>query len=112
MRPFQPVPALRDAALYTFSNTRGTPSRNVGWNTCMSRGSVFVFGRYPTTPSAEPIAKYWIMRAKQWASGRNSSRRASPVIAPGKQFWAARVMLVKLRWVSSAPFGAPVEPEV
>ena len=27
MRPLKPVPALRDAALYTFSNTRGTPSR-------------------------------------------------------------------------------------
>ena len=26
-RPLNPMPALREAALYTFSNTRGTPSR-------------------------------------------------------------------------------------
>ena len=30
MRPFMPAPAFCEAALYTFSNTRGTPSRYVG----------------------------------------------------------------------------------
>lgn len=44
-RPFQPMPALREAALYTFSNTRGTPSRYVGSNERTSGSSVLVSGR-------------------------------------------------------------------
>ncbi len=52
-------------------------------------------------------------RAKQWASGRNSSSRGwSSVIISCKARLAARVIATKLRCDSSAPFGAPVEPDV
>ena len=84
----------------------------MGSNTCMSWGSVFVLGRYPITPASEVKAKYWMNRAKQWASGKNSSRRELPSSTSGTQSAAARVMLTKFLCESSAPFGVPVEPEV
>ena len=51
--------------------------------------------------------------AKQWASGRKSSRRGwSSSTTSCNACEAAMVMDTKFLWVSSAPFGLPVEPEV
>ena len=61
----------------------------------------------------------WIMRAKTWASGRNSSVEAFSSVKTLASVASESFGLMtlpasnrKLPWVSSQPFGRPVVPEV
>ena len=53
-----------------------------------------------------------MMRAKEWASGRNSSVEAADSNTSGATLTALRTSASRLRWVSSQPLGWPVVPEV
>ncbi len=110
--PAKPLPARCDAALYTFSNTRGTASSRVGPNSSKSLMIVFMLLDRPSVrvPANATVA---MNRAKTWLNGRKSSRRRSGMsIARGMYCNACMHSAAMLRWLISTPFGVPVEPDV
>ena len=110
--PLPPASAFCSDELYTFSNTRGTASRNVGLNEPSAGRSCFVSGWWPVFTPAW-MSRIEMKRAKMCAVVMNSS-----VDAPGvstTSFSALdelRISSTKLLCVSTHPFGRPVEPDV
>ena len=103
------------AVLKTFSKTRGTARMKVGLNARGRRRRFLMSALWPSRTRAltQPT---WMIRAKTWASGRNSSVRPRPR-RRGEQLVAARATAtpssnMKLPWVSMQPLGRPVVPEV
>ena len=102
------------AVLKTFSNTRGTASRNVGWNSGSAWARVLVSGQCPRIGAGLQAADLddpgERVRERQEQQGRapgdlEDLERARPATA-------LRTSDSRLRWVSSQPFGRPVVPEV
>ena len=84
----------------------------MGWNVPRSSTRWATSGVYPSTvpDSRQPI---WMMRAKEWASGRNSSAdRPGRAKMSGRPPIAFRTSASRFRWLSSQPLGRPVVPEV
>jgi len=107
-----PLPARCDAALYTFSNTRGTASSSVGPNDSKSLTIVFISELSPNVSVPQKLSSS-MNRANTWLSGRNSSRRRSGhAQARGMYCMADRHRNARLRCDSSTPLGVPVEPDV
>ena len=104
--------AFCDAVLNTFSNTRGTARMKVGWKLC-SWGSRLLMSALWPSRARDFTAPTWMIRAKTWASGRNSrvdapsasNSRSSSATATVSSVW-------KLSWVSMQPLGRPVVPDV
>ena len=104
--------AWSSAPLYTFSNTRGTARMKVGWKLPRSATRFATSGVCPRTvpDSRQPI---WMMRAKEWASGRKSrAERPGTVKISGRAPIALRTSASMFACVSSHPLGRPVVPEV
>ena len=101
-----------EAVLKTFSNTRGTASTNVGWNSPRSATRFLMSALWPirTRCLTQPT---WMIRANTCASGRNSSVEASSSEnSSSSSSTATPSSNMKLPCVIMQPLGRPVVPEV
>ena len=110
--PLPPASAFCSAELYTFSKTRGTASRNVGWNEPSAGRSCFVSGWWPVFTPAW-MSRIEMKRAKTCAVVMNSSVEAPGVLTTSSSDFAElRESSTKLLCVRTQPFGRPVDPDV
>ncbi len=110
--PLPPASAFCSAELYTFSNTRGTASRKVGWKVPRAGSSCLVSGWWPVLTPACTLSSE-MNRANTCAVVMNSS-----VEAPGVSTTSCRALAelrassTKLLCTRTQPLGRPVDPEV
>ena len=109
--PLPSASALALAPLKTFSNTRGTASTKVGWNSPRSSTRFFTSGVCPMTVRVL-TAPTWMTRASTCASGMNSSSEPSTLRNRPSSDIPLPISNRKLPCVSSQPLGRPVVPLV
>jgi len=101
------------AELYTFSNTRGTASKNVGLASGRPCATVDASGQCWSIAfdSMQPTS---MILANECASGKNSSVELPAISnrSSSAPSTALRAPDSRLRWLSSQPLGRPVVPEV
>ena len=109
--PLPPSRAFCSAVLYTFSNTRGTDTTNVGLNT-PNVGTRFLMSLVKPRVTLLVKAATVSARASTWARGRNTSSRSPLTNRSGKLALAPWISESRLACVSWQPLGNPVVPDV